>query len=110
MSRDALPVDAETQYLCVSGRGFLIIHGVFTTKAKAEAWRDAANIWHGEGHPLVPIRVEPVKTDIRPFPAAALQNLIEAETAGESTDEALRAMFATLDDDYDDQGAVGDRR
>jgi hypothetical protein len=110
VSRDPLPADAETEYLCLSGRNLTIIHAVFSSKEKAEAWRDAANIWHGEGHPLVPIRVEPVKKDIRPFPAAALQQLTEATEAGEPTDDALRAMFDTLLDGPEPAPRQGGRR
>lgn len=100
--RDPLPAEAETEYLCLSGRRMMIVLGVFSTKQKAETWRDAANIWYGPDHPLHPVRIEPVKKDIRPFPAAELHRLQEAEEAGEPTDDALHAFFETLVDDGPD--------
>ena len=93
---DPLPGDAESLFLCLSGRGFMIIHGVFTTEDKADTWASCANEWYGDDHPLTPIRVEPVKKDIRPFPAAQMRAVVDA---GADNTEALAALFSTLVDD-----------
>lgn len=106
---DPLPAEADTEFLCLSGRGMTIVLGVFSTKEKAEAWRDSANVWYGADHPLHPVRVEPVKKDVRPFPVDAMKKMGEAKTEAERN-AAMREMFSTLDDDYDDQGKAGDRR
>lgn len=109
MARDPLPAEASEIYICVSGRLGMFIHGGFTTRGKADAWAKAANIWHGVDHPFYPIRVEPLKMDVRPFPAGALQAMQDAETP-EAENAALHSMFATLVDDEpaEEPPAAGD--
>lgn len=110
MALDPLPVDAEVEHLCLSGRHLIFIHGVFSTQEKADRWAAAANIWYGEGHPLHPVRVEPVKRDIRPFPAAELDALKAADSP-EAQDAAIHAMFGTLlDEPHAPPGLKGGRK
>lgn len=85
-------------YVCVGSGRLKVLLTAFTDKTQAEAWVDSANEWYGRDHPLTPIKVEPVRMNMRPFPVAAMRALDAAETE-EDSDEAIRAMFATLVDD-----------
>jgi hypothetical protein len=92
---DRMPAEAESMWLCYGGAVTRCILGVFTTRAKADTYAEAANEWYGADHPLCPIRVEEVKVDIRPFPSAALARLRDADDP-ESREDALTDLFVDL--------------
>ena len=49
----------------------MMVVAVFETECAAVAWKDSANAWYGEGHPLTPLEVLRQDTvfEPRPFPA-----------------------------------------